>query len=275
MLNKTLIDFYNLHRLQCKSNLRYLLRITKEGSDFDKDCRTYKITDGNYDITYNCIFKLSDSFSVDTFNKAWSTDMNWEQLYHPDYLYQWFDKSQVVLTNRGLELNASQKPKVFNNITIPNAIGLIKSKATYKYGIFIITAKQPLGKGIWNAIWTTGSVNWPPEIDLLEGYSEDTIDFNNKKTFKSNVHVKSGVFGSNTHKLFPATSSFIEYVLWWTKDFIRIYYNGYKVIDISNKKILDSVNEPMNIIIGMGIEPEYFKGTYAPFIIKQVTVIQP
>lgn len=207
---------------------------------------------------------------------AWDANYDDWQPYHPDHLHQWYDSDLIESTDEGLEFYAKVKPRYFPELkkTIQVAIGKVRSKQSFSYGVFVFIAKLPAGRGLWPAIWLTGENTWPPEIDIMEGYSNDTIDFDNYKMLQSNIHTSKGQFGAYTHRSKNA-EEFMEYALWWTKDFIRIYYNGYKVLDVTNKKVLDSMNDRMKIVIGTGTQKDHFKSdNLSPFIVKQVTVYQ-
>ncbi|HWB51559.1 MAG TPA: glycoside hydrolase family 16 protein [Stellaceae bacterium] len=53
--------------------------------------------------------------------------------------------------------------------------GMIRSKATFKYGYFVARMKIPGAVGVWPAFWlnsatraSDGKIAWPPEIDIAE-----------------------------------------------------------------------------------------------------------
>ena len=45
------------------------------------------------------------------------------------------------------------------------------------------------------------------------------------------------------------SNEFVEFALNWEKDFIKIFYNGYLVLKITDKKILNFINEYKQVII--------------------------
>lgn len=160
-------------------------------------------------------------------------------------------------------------------MTIPNAIGIIRSIQGWKYGIFIITARMPKGTYLWPAIWLTGIKNWPPEIDIVESYSGPDM----KQDLQSNVHFKSNGkidhIRAKTHPLpIDETENFVEYAVWWEADFVRFYYNGYLVREVTEKNVLDAMNEPMRLILGTGTQKAFFADNITTFVINNVTVFQ-
>lgn len=253
--------------LDIKMNLRYLFKVKRVGK--------FVIPQ-----EYKQVF--SDDFQAD-FREKWDTGA--EQgvpPYHPANLIQWYDNDQILLTPEGVQFSAVVRPKYFPEIdtTIPNAIGTMRTKDSWKYGIFEFNTKMPSGYWLWQALWLSGRWNWPPEIDLLEGYSKDTVDFNNNKNQQSNVHIDDGnggtlIAGARTHRLpNEVTKNFIKYVIWWEPDFIKIYYNGYLVRKITGREVLNGMSEEQRVIIGTGVEEGFYEDNITPMIVSDVKVFQ-
>jgi hypothetical protein len=70
------------------------------------------------------------------------------------------------------------------------------------------------------------------------------------------------------------TNEFIEYTIWWEKDFIKIYYNGYLVRHITDKEVLNNVNIAQSLIIGSGVESAFNTNNISPLVINKVEVYQ-
>jgi hypothetical protein len=253
--------------LERKSGVRYILNMKKKG--------TFAVP-----TDYTNIF--ADDFST-PYMANWDSGAEWGlPPYHPLFPKQWYDNDQITQTMDGVVFNAVMKPRYFPEIdkTIPNAIGIIRTKGSWKYGIFKITAMQPLGTRLWSALWLTGRFNNPPEIDINESYSDDTVDYHKNKKLQSNVHISNGAGGTNsagarTHKLpNKVTQEFVDYVLWWEADFIKIYYNGYLVRHITDKRILDGMSEEQHIIIGTGVQDGFNADNLEPMVVRQVKVFQ-
>ena len=255
----TFKDFILRSWLDIKMNFRYIFKISKKG---------------NFSIPTNYKNIFSDDFQK---LDKWDDPSKWGiPPYHPNFLYQWYDENQIKQTNNGVEFSSVINPKYFEeiNTTIPNSIGILRTKDCWKYGIFTFSAKLPSGTYLWPAMWMSGRWNWPPEIDLLEAHSYNTND----NTLLSDIHVKyqnNVTSCSRTHRLpNKTTENFIEYVIWWEKDFVKIYYNGYLVKYVTDKNILDGLNEEQRIIIGNGTEVEFNKDNLTPLIINKIMIYQ-
>lgn len=251
--------FVNLY-LSILSRIRYIFNIKHHGKSFD-------IPD-DYDLIFYDDFKTLES---------WYTDMNWG-LYHPNDLTQWWDKSKLSLTSEGINITADYNPRYFPEIdtTIPIGTGVICSKNYWEYGIYRSIIKLPRGKYLWPAFWTCGATTWPPEIDILEAWSNDTIDYKKGRKLTFNVHYGENPKSIRSRKRWlpnKITSEYLEYVLWWEADFIRIYYNGYKVYECADKKILEYMKQHHRIIFGAATKPG-FEYVESPMTIKFLEIWQ-
>lgn len=194
---------------------------------------------GNVQDNGNCFFQLEGDKDNNT---IWFRDFNYLSL---DVKPQEFFSTRI---NKQLHFKA----------------GKIVSKDKFQYGIFKIRAKMPNFKYQWCAIWLAGKVQpenkiWQ-EIDIVENYNHNKIKFasSNKIYSQPNVHF----FKQGKHKTTSPCSKyvkqpdkeFVDYILWWEKDFIRIYYDNYLVYECTDKLILDQFNEPMNLIINNAVE---------------------
>jgi beta-glucanase (GH16 family) len=126
-----------------------------------------------------------------------------------------------VQTSQGIEFNAVKKMRYFSEIGrgIPSAVCQLKTKDSWLYGIFVVSAKLPKGTHLWPAIWLCGKEHWPPEIDAIEAYSRNTTDYDRYKTLQSNVHFvkdNSPAMVRSVNHCLPndVTNEFIEYTIW-------------------------------------------------------------
>lgn len=160
------------------------------------------------------------------------------------------------------------KPQEFFSTKINKQLhfkaGKIVTRNKFHYGIFRIRAKMPNFKYQWCAIWLCGKVQpdnhiWQ-EIDIVENYNHSKVKFasSNRIYSQPNVHY----FKNGKHKMTSPSSKyikqpdkrFVDYILWWEKDFIRIYYDNYLVYECTDKSILNQFNEPMHLIINNAVE---------------------
>jgi beta-glucanase (GH16 family) len=266
--NITFKDFILRTWLDIKMNLRYLFNIKKIGK---------------FNIPQNYVEVFSDDFKSGEYKDKWDNNIFWPNPFSPDNLNLWLDPEQIKITDNGVELYSVIKPKYFDDIQkeIPNAVGLIRTKESWKYGIFKFVCKLPKGTYLWPALWLSGRWNWPPEIDLLEGKCDDTINYYNNTNLQSNVHFGSkndGTYkhiGGRKHRLpNETTEEYIEYIIWWEKDFIKFYYNGYLVRHITDKKVLDGMFEDQRVIVGNGLYPEFNKDNLTPMILKKIEIFK-
>jgi len=269
-LKPTFKDWVIRTWLELKSNVRYILGIKRKGALV-------------VPTEYNQVF--SDDFTT-PYQANWDTGAEWGiPPYHTSYLKQWYDNAQINQNTDGFVgaiFNAVMKPQYFPEIdtTIPVAIGVMRTKGSWKYGIFTFRAKLPKGTYLWCALWLSGRWNWPPEIDLNESYSDDTVDYHKNKELKSNVHISDGTGGSisagaRTHRLpNKVTQDYVDYTVWWEADFIKIYYNGYLVRHITDRRILDGMFEEQRIIIGTGVQEGFDTDNLEPMAVRHVKVYQ-
>lgn len=209
----------------------------------------------------------------------WLTRERWGKV-HRDKPHWYYDDDQVRLEPETQDLILSLERKPIN-IPSPNgrvnsyiATGLVSCIEKFSYGYFEIEATLPTGPNLWPAFWMWGWLSWPPEIDVLEAYSNSRGSYFKPRLFnplgfwniQSNVHYdKYNVdgreetmnIGGKTHWFGfknPANNS-IKYSCYWDKDVIEIYYNGGMVRRITDSKILTPLrNHKMNVIINNGVQ---------------------
>ncbi len=236
--------------LYCLNWTRFkLFRIKKFG---EQEPKTYKMNLVFYDN-----FKKFD-------NKNWRIGQPWG-LFHPEYPYQYYSKDAVSVKDNSLVLSQFYSPKklTFQDnqqvFDIPQAVGLVTSYESFGYGFYKFECKLPKGIGLWPAIWLSCDKTWPPEIDILEAYSNENGDYKNH--LQSNFHYdfdkNKKQAGARNHTVY-SNSDILSLGCHFTKDFIKIYYNGYLVRQITNDEILDFFRDKkMIIILNNAIRAEY------------------
>lgn len=177
--------------------------------------------------------------------------------YHPKQLYQWYDREGIKLTGRGVEFSVTTNRFPVDNGFIPNGIGIAVSRESYGYGRYEWRAKLPLGFGFWPAVWLSGTDSWPPEIDVMEGFS-DVNGYGNR--VESNIHVGEGdaghyAVGNLEHGYMVDDYDWITFSLEYTAESIKIYYNGVLVRRVRDKEIMKwfAGNPRMDMVIGTGL----------------------
>jgi hypothetical protein len=93
-----------------------------------------------------------------------------------------------------------------------------------KYGVFAISAKLPIGRGIWPAFWLLpADKSWPPEIDVMEviGLEPSTL-YTSVHTNSPRKETAHGL-GTNTH--LDLSAAFHEYAVDWGPEKISWYFD--------------------------------------------------
>lgn len=216
----------------------------------------------------------------------WLTRERWGSI-HPEKPYNWYDPSAIKIHNDQLCLNIHKNPRSFTinkkQINSPFGTGLVTCESDFGFGKFEIEAKLPKGKGLWPAFWMWAVDEWPPEIDIFEGYSG--LKGNYYKHFIKPVNVKSCVHLRdewNTRKICAKAPWIIQfnkkpykefhiYSCVWTNDKLEFYIDNKRIRKIRDKKILGHIARyKMKIIINNHIDGKYISvwNIESPFVIN-------
>jgi len=219
----------------------------------------------------------------------WSCEMEGGRIIHPSYPHAWYsDSPEVIQINDDGEMSLSyrENPKVIKhwdgrvfNPTIERA--LIRTTTPFDYGTFSIEAKCPKGLNISCAFWLSGDGNWPPEIDILEAWSENNNYAHSLtnhfpwlcKSWRTtyNVHyndknIKHQHLGSkNVTKCdqpLDPIENWIKYECVWEPDKITFKANGNVTKTVSKKyahMLTQNLNNPkkgylMDVILDINID---------------------
>lgn len=228
---------------------------------------------GNYTIPDNYVLYSSDDFSSDKF---WIKS----QYYGPintEYHWQYCSEDCVKFSKDGLKLIQKYNKRItdyWDNKRYETTfdVGAVTSKKSFKYGIYEFNVIFPKGKYLWPAIWLCGKESWPPEIDIVEGYSDGNGNYKNR--FNSNIH-----YGTNDNHLQIGAMKTIRYdinkeynfKLVFTSKEVTIYVNNFKVRSIKDKKILDELSKnTYYLILNTAVQKDYkgIENQVSTFIIK-------
>jgi beta-glucanase (GH16 family) len=205
----------------------------------------------------------------DNFNKDWRIGEEWGNVQdNANCFFQLEGDKENSTIHTGYYIDLKVRLQEFFSTKINKNLyfkaGKIVSKDKFHYGIFRIRAKMPNFKYQWCAIWLCGDVQpdnkiWQ-EIDIVENYNHNKVNFasSNRIYSQPNVHY----FKNGSHKMTSPSSKyvknpdkeFVDYILHWEEDFIRIYYDNYLVYECKDKSILNQFNAPMNLIINNAVE---------------------
>lgn len=217
----------------------------------------------------------------------WLQHERWGMI-HPEKSHWWYDPSASFIDDEDrLNLITHKNHRYFSAIdkTSTIGVGLVSCKTKFKFGEFKIVAKLPYGKHLWPAFWMWSWDSWPPEIDVFEGYSDNNSNFFKFRLGKpfgfwnlqTNLHYtedgKNKMMGGKTHYFGfkDPTKNWITYSVTWTKDFVEFYYDDKLVRKITEKKILEQLNQTtMNVIINNGVtaDVDLINPPNSNFIIK-------
>lgn len=113
---------------------------------------------------------------MENFNKFgfnWRVGRNWG-LAHPNHIC-WCDSNCVDVYADCIILGIEKDDQIFDidgkHKTYQWGVGYISSIETIKYGTLEVKFELPQGNNLWPAIWATDGNTWPPEIDIVEGWT--------------------------------------------------------------------------------------------------------
>lgn len=205
----------------------------------------------------------------------WLTQETWGNI-HPEFPYKWYDPDCVIVDNESLKLLTKYKPKEFiingRKIISNTAIGLISCQYPFHFGTYEIEAKIPEGADLWPAIWLWSLETWPPEIDIMEAYSNSRGSYFRWCwpiwSLQSNFHYReTGIIKSvgakNMHcGLSNPASRFIKFGMEWTPEYIKITIDG-KVRRTLKGDIMKHFQMPMRFVINNGVKDTHKVGSPA------------
>lgn len=207
----------------------------------------------------------------------WKTEMEGHRIIHPDQPWMWYDGDQVLPSNDGtLSLYVEHSPARIKHwdgkVYEPElACGIIRSEERFIYGDASAEVKLPKGRNLWPSFWLTGAESWPPEIDILEAWSNSNGSYfrmtipqppylvpswktTNNVHFINDMEVKDAA-GSRSVPIWKQAKdpaeNFIRYSVEWRPDKI-VFRVGNKVVRTVKDDIsIHIARKPMNIIFNI------------------------
>lgn len=148
------------------------------------------------------------------------------------------DTMNAVVRNGLLHITARPALKEKNNFTSARLV--TRGKQHFKYGKIEVSAKLPVGRGTWPAIWMLGeniqTAGWPlcGEIDIMEhvGYMPDSV-FGSVHTETYN-HVKGTQKTKGIYMANPSTG-FHKYGIEWSEEQIIFSIDDIAYLQFSNE----------------------------------------
>ena len=212
-------------------------------------------------------------------DKEYKSSPDWGEA-HPNHNY-WCDPDCIHITNYSdtAILDISDTRKHGKNF----GAGKLISVDTYLYGTFEFTYVLPKGRHLWPAIWLTGANSWPPEIDIMEGWTSKNYPFNNSRDYRrlllfnfihpstykrdnnNNIISKSyGNLGTDcaTYNCYQLIDRVNKCKLIWTPETIKIYYNDNIVTDIHDSSTVSYFRMPMVVVMNNAVTEKFNKKDY-------------
>lgn len=216
----------------------------------------------------------------------WDCKMDGYRTIHPKQPWQWYSLDAIDSKDDTLSLNVLKVPNTITHdgiIYYPiYEVATMRSLEDFLYGTFSCEMKMPKGRNLSASFWLTGSGNWPPEIDIMEGFLG-----NNRKWFhcfqKYFPWIKLGWSTTNnvvyrdermekTHigsrnipylkQPFKPDDWFIEYKCKWEPNKITFYANNKIVREVTGfecQQLTKNIENPekefkMNVIFNVWVE---------------------
>lgn len=210
------------------------------------------------------------------FNKQWSSEIHtkWDNSWYDN---AYFGPDGVEIKSDRIDLCIKEIPRRFKKPDIYEVEtgGQIKEWCCGEligeecsYGTYTWQVKMPSAPGLWPALWLCGAKSWPPEIDLIEGYTRKKGGYvknifstkletnaHYRKELKNGTHIALGAKAIPTIIYWLYKRDIDEYKLIWHKDYISMYFNGYRIRTIKDKNLLNDLNDKalmypiMNIMV--------------------------
>jgi hypothetical protein len=208
---------------------------------------------------------------MNIFGFNWRIGRHWGVV-HPEHNC-WNDDISVKIEDNRLYLGIDYDPVTFADYGRKEySVGYVSSIDTIKYGHLKVEYILPIGRNLWPAIWLTDARTWPPEIDIMEAWSNHYFckaltPKAPARTYRRNPFANS-IFPSlhlgstpSEHvnksytKLGGSPSCYIDVMntntcdLWWADKRIVVEYNGHKMMDVKDSSILEHFNHSMGMEI--------------------------
>lgn len=191
----------------------------------------------------------------------WMTHPKWG-IVHPNDKINWYDPKAVdVDKNNNVILDVNYNPREFETdgvkATRPYGRGYARTLDEFKYGTFEWECRVPYGRNLWPALWLSSDYSWPPEIDCMEGWSENSPLYIKNLLFRSihpTVHWSEDCDPKKEHRatftkpvwrwLLKCGKNFDKYKVVWTPKYVDVYYNDKLVKRFNDPEYLKHMNLP-------------------------------
>lgn len=177
---------------------------------------------------------------------------------HPEEPYTWFDPDCISIDDSNCaNIQFKRNPveikvedKTYNPVL---GNGWMESTVEFKYGVFSWDAILPVGRNLWPALWLASDYSWPPEIDCMEGWSNNNPKYIKRFLFRN---IKPTTHWTNTmgEHLQETKNNICRFILHpgkkvdnfkvvWTRDYVDVLYNNIRVKRFNDKELLAQLNQ--------------------------------
>lgn len=216
---------------------------------------------------------------------SWLIGPKWGET-HPNNSMYWWGTNAVEINDKDeLELDIRYTTKLFDSVLKPYSLGFVRSELEYGYGTYEWEMTMPQGNYLWPALWLAADAEWPPEIDCMEGYSNEKGSYNKRLLFlniKPNVHWNDI---NNNHKeqlknnipffaLSPKKKNIYKVIL--TPSSVTIWYNNCCVATYNDKEMLQHFNKEgikWHINMNIGLQEKFNLSDYLDYRKKDKKMI--
>lgn len=196
------------------------------------------------------------------FNFNWKIGEPWG-VAHPDHTC-YSSEEEVYFSNGMLYLGVGLRPAEFEGRQYQWAIGKVHSEEVIKYGTMDVVFQLPLGRHLWPAIWLYDAETWPPEIDVVEGWSgcgawpmqnrQDYIRLPWAHFIHPGLVHPAGLGGGygtvgtkGVWRWQIDTYGVNRCILVWTPEEIRVSYNGHVIMRERRQEVLKAYNDSVGM----------------------------
>lgn len=204
----------------------------------------------------------------------------------------WYDSEMVFVDDSNcvvVDLHENRREIKHSNTILVRRweTGYCRTVEEFKYGTFEWEARMPYGTNLWPALWLASDSAWPPEIDCVEGWSNNNPRYNKGLFFKNmrpTMHWMEKGERRAEHRYnirrgwINKMDEYTTYKVVWTPEYVDIFYNDNLVKRFDNPYLLEQLNQPglkMHPIMSMNVQSRFddkdyktYREAQKPFSIK-------
>lgn len=207
---------------------------------------------------------------------------------HPkkEYIYYSCEEMAKVKTDGSLVLDINDTEKYYGgdiDQVKKFGVGCISTENAFLYGTFRFEYILPKGANIWPGIWLSAWDSWPPEIDIMEGWTGrgaliKGIPNYQYMLFLNRIHpgvifnerngeiggYGLGNFGTSafTYRWYQKMNDVNSCELLWYPDIIQFYYNNHLVGEVTDNYALTQLGKRMYVCLDLFVTDKFTQKNY-------------